>query len=80
MTDVVKEASEEDLCSHCLSVVPEDLGVENSLGDVLCGACYFVLWGPKAISRSSRVTKTTRPRSRRAHHGAPIWMPGPTSL
>ena len=74
------EATPDSRCSHCLRPVPADLGVENSAGDVLCGACYFVLWGPKAKSRSARRVEARRPQTRRDERGRPIWMPGPTGL
>jgi hypothetical protein len=67
-------------CSHCLRPVPADLGVENSAGEVLCGACYFVLWGPKAKSSSGPLTEARRPQPRRDERGKPIWIPGPTGL
>ena len=74
------EESPDGRCSHCLRPVPAELGVENSMGEILCGGCYFVLWGPKARSKSSAVTEKNRPESRRDEPGKPIWMPGPTGL
>ena len=40
------EETPDGRCTHCKRPVRADLGVENSMGDVLCGACYSVL-GPK---------------------------------
>ena len=74
------EETPDGRCSHCLRAVPADLGVENSAGDILCGACYFVLWEPKARSKSSRATEASRPMTRRDERGMPIWMPGPTGF
>ncbi len=50
------------------------------MGDVLCGGCYFVLWGPKGKSRSSATVEAKRPQKRRDERGRPIWIPGPTGL
>ena len=36
---------------HCQRAVRADLGVENSAGDVLCGACFEVL-GNRAPHRT----------------------------
>jgi hypothetical protein len=63
-------------CTHCLRAVPADLGYENSVGEVLCGPCYFVLWGPRARSRSNAETEAKRLASRRDEKGRPIWVPG----
>jgi hypothetical protein len=43
-------------CSHCQRTVRADLGVENSAGEILCGACFKVL--------GNRTPKRTIPRGR----------------
>lgn len=37
------EETADGRCSHCQRPVRADLGVENSIGDILCGACFTVL-------------------------------------
>ena len=72
------EAEEEARCEHCLRAVPDELGFENHRGDVLCGPCYFVLWGPKGQRAMSAESDRRRPGTRRSLPGRTIWIPGPT--
>lgn len=65
-------------CVQCLQVVDEERGYESPRGDLLCGSCYFALWGPRGASRFSRETEARRPRSTAPPKGRPIWLPGPT--
>lgn len=60
-TEARGNAEDDEICSHCLRVVPPDLGVENSVGDILCGACYAVLFKAKSfrLSPSRRKVKAT---------------------
>lgn len=53
------------------------MGFTSPTGDLLCGPCYFALWGPKERRMSSE-TERHRPESRRPKRGRPIWIPGPT--
>ena len=48
------EGTADGRCLHCQRAVRADLGVENSAGDVLCGACFEVL--------GNRATRRTIPR------------------
>jgi len=34
-------------CAQCLTVVDERLSYETPRGEILCGPCYFALWGPR---------------------------------
>ena len=53
---VKSEETADGRCSHCQRTVRADLGVENSAGDILCGACFKVL--------GNRAPKRTIPRDR----------------
>lgn len=72
-----EEEPRDEVCSHCLQAVAADLGVENSLGEVLCGSCYFALWGPRAKTRLRTLSEALRPQPRRPQSARPIWIPGP---
>ncbi len=48
------EETPDGRCSHCQRAVRADLGVENSAGDVLCGACFQVLGGRAPRRTASR--------------------------
>ena len=48
---VTSEGTADGRCSHCQRTVRADLGVENSAGDILCGACFTVL-GSRAPNRT----------------------------
>ena len=48
---VTSEGTAAGRCSHCQRTVRADLGVENSAGDILCGACFKVL-GIRAPNRT----------------------------
>ena len=50
------EETADGRCSHCQRPVRADLGVENSIGEVLCGACFQVL--------GNRATRRTIPKDR----------------
>ncbi len=65
-------------CGQCLAEIEENLGYETTRGDLLCGPCYFALWGPRGAHAVSRATDTQRPSSTRPKRGRPIWMPGPS--
>lgn len=59
------------------SVDEEDLGFETPQGDVLCGPCYFTLWGPRGAKDVDPGNEGRRPESRRPETIGPFWTPGP---
>jgi hypothetical protein len=65
-------------CAQCLTVVEEHLGYETPRGEILCGPCYFALWGPNGHRALPKPTEEHRPVSLRPRRGRTIWIPGPT--
>jgi len=55
----------------------DDLGFESPQGEILCGPCYFTLWGPRAAQRLDPMSEDRRPGSRRPDTIGPFWTPGP---
>jgi hypothetical protein len=58
-----------DRCIQCLNEVDEDRGYENSIGDVLCGACYLALRRPRAKGVKRSPFERHQPESRRRPRG-----------
>jgi len=67
-----------DHCAQCLSELPDRLGYSTPTDEVLCGPCYFALWGPKGHRELTKRSEERRPESRRPRPGKPIWLPGPS--
>lgn len=64
-------------CAQCLAPVGERLGYETPSEEILCGPCYFALWGPRGRHTLSARSQELRPVTRRPRlRGA--WQPGPT--
>jgi hypothetical protein len=73
------EADVRERCAQCLSVIEaDDLSYETPRDEILCGPCYFALWGPKGHRVLAGRSERRRPRSRRPERGPSIWIPGPT--
>ncbi len=66
-------------CAQCMAEVEERLGFEAGRGggEILCGPCYFGLWGPAGKDDLSRAGEEKRPTSRRPKRKS-VWIPGPT--
>jgi hypothetical protein len=64
-----------DRCGQCMKCVDHGMGYQAG-AEVLCAACYFVLWGP-AARPGSKADEMRRPRSRREQRGRTRWVPGP---
>jgi hypothetical protein len=50
-----------DRCSQCRHEVTDHRGYESPDGAVLCGSCYFALWGPSGAAEISRAVELLTP-------------------
>ncbi|UJA21117.1 hypothetical protein HJD18_13445 [Thermoleophilia bacterium SCSIO 60948] len=64
-------------CAQCLAPVGDRLGYETPSEEILCGPCYFALWGPRGRNALSERARERRPASRRPRLGS-VRQPGPT--
>jgi len=65
-------------CAQCLAVVDDRLSYETPREEILCGPCYFALWGPHGLKVLPDDAEKRRPRARRPKRERSVWIPRPT--